>query len=514
MTAVGVEVATTPPRRDVLERVATAWTRADTIALSAITIAAGAIRWFRVTAVSNMVFDEAYYASRACEYVFGQDAPRECALDGLDPVHPPLGTWMIAIGIRIFGFRSGGWRLASLAAGTLAVMALYLLARKLLRSTVAAAVASGALALDFLHFVHSRIAMLDIFVVLFGLAAFLFAVYDRDRTIVVGLEERSRTWGHRLAERRWRLLAGVAAGAAVASKWSGFGFLAAVIILTFVWEWSKRSGALGRRLGRTVVEEGPSILIALAVVPLLVYIGSYAGRLEGALLAWPWSQGSWGRAFIAAQRDMLSFHLGLDTPHIYGSAPWSWPLLKRPIAYDVEVIGGRYREIMAFGNPLAWWPALVALGWVAVRWVRRRRTNGEGVILAGFAASWLPWLLLAPARGTSFLFYLLPAVPFLCLALGYVAGSVERARLGRVAIGSYAGVVLASFVFFYPVLAAVPISEDAWRARILFEDCALEGVTLSGIELPEGASPPPDTPGPYPEASMRGGPPPDGWCWI
>jgi dolichyl-phosphate-mannose--protein O-mannosyl transferase len=212
---------------------------------------------------------------------------------------------------------------------------------------------------------------------------------------------------------------------------------------------------------------------------------------------------------------MLAFHFGLDFAHPYASAPWSWPLMKRPAIYWLEVNGGRYEEIIAIGNPLVWWGGLVALGYVAYRWLRRHRDRGEALILLGFAAGWLPWLLIGPTRSTVFSFYLLVCVPFLCLGLGYVACGMSRTAVGRAGVAAFAAATIALFAFFYPVLAAVPLSESGWRARIVFEDCDLEGVRLSDLDLsfPPGVEAPVDTPGPYPEAQFRPIAPP-GWCWI
>jgi hypothetical protein len=60
-----------------------------------------------------------------------------------------------------------------------------LLARRLLGSTLAASLAAGLLTFDFLHFVMSRTAMLDVFVVFFGLVSFLCLLYDRDRSVTI-----------------------------------------------------------------------------------------------------------------------------------------------------------------------------------------------------------------------------------------------------------------------------------------------------------------------------------------
>jgi dolichyl-phosphate-mannose-protein mannosyltransferase len=126
------------------------------------------------------------------------------------------------------------------------VVLLFFLALRLFRSVVAATFTASLLAVEPLHVVPSRIATLDVFVNCFGVAAFLFAVLDYQSA----------------SARRyppWRLAAGVAAGAAVASKWSGLFDLAAVVTLTIL--------ANRRALARTLL----SIAVTLGLTPLLIY---------------------------------------------------------------------------------------------------------------------------------------------------------------------------------------------------------------------------------------------------
>ena len=75
-----------------------------------------------------------------------------------------------------------------------------------------------------------------------------------------------------------------------------------------------------------------------------------------------------------------------------------------------------------------------------------------------------------------FLFYMLPNVPLMVLAVtmavGMVivprnAGDVRRA-FGASMATSYMAVVLILFVFFYPVLAARNITSTQWHERIWF----------------------------------------------
>jgi dolichyl-phosphate-mannose--protein O-mannosyl transferase len=459
------------------------WPPADTWALILITVAAGLFRLIGLGTPDQIMFDEAYYARDACWYLY--HSPAQCVIIGeTSRVQPPLGKWLTAVGILLFGNTPFGWRIAAWAAGTTAIALLYLLARRLLNSTAGAAIAAGLLAADFLHFVHSRLAMLDIFVSTFGLAAFLFVVYDRDS-------------GARGLWRPWRLAAGVAAGAAIASKWPGFYVLAGVIGLT-VW-WEGRGPAWTRRIGAAA----PSILLSLIVVPAIVYVALHVGRIEGDVFALPWESGSWARNFLGRQRYMFRFHTGTFPPHPWQSPSWSWPLLRRPVVYFFTESDQQFREVLALGSPLVWWssiPAVMAAAWA---WIRRRG-DAELVIAAGVAVTYLPWLLFDRVRTFVFLYYLLPTVPFLCLAVARLTVAGITRPWGRVSVAGLAVITLALLAFFYPVLAARPLSYEAWRARVgLFTDCGPPGRTggqkLDGTRL---------LPAP------RGGPPPTGWCWI
>ena len=110
--------------------------------------------------------------------------------------------------------------------------------------TFGAFTAAALLAGDFLHIVQSRIGMLDAFVTMFVVAAILFAVHDRDRPRPQDWDRRSTGILSGLAlHRPWRLLAGMALGAAIAVKWSGAYVALAVIGLTAAWEIAARRSA-------------------------------------------------------------------------------------------------------------------------------------------------------------------------------------------------------------------------------------------------------------------------------
>jgi dolichyl-phosphate-mannose--protein O-mannosyl transferase len=368
--------------------------------------------------------------------------------------------------------------------------------------TAGASVAAGFLAIDLLHLVHSRVAMLDALIVLFVVGAILAIVLDRDRPRDVA----DPPWWWRLTlGRPWRLVAGASLGAAAAVKWSGAYVAPAVIGLMVIWELLEQrrrepDAGWGAWISGAFRREALPSVVLLGLVPVVVYVLSYTGRMPGAVLALPTDPGSVWNGIWQHQQAMLDFHTTLGGNHPYQSAPWSWPFLQRPVAYWFAEDGGTYREILAMGSPVAWWSGLLALVALVVTWWRSGCgwLRPEPVILAAAASTYLPWLILSGERSQTFLWYLLPTVPFLGLALGVVAAWLWQRTAGRVAVGAWALVVLAAFAFWLPLATALPLSAEDWRTRILFTDC----------QRPDGSSPD------LPDDTTSEGEPPPGWCWI
>lgn len=461
------------------------WTPVDWAVLTCITLIAGGLRFARVTYPSILVYDEYYYAREACWYLL--HAKFLCGIP-LGAVHPPLAKWLIALGIAVFGYTPLGWRIASVLAGTATVAALYLLARRILGSTTGAAFAAGLLAIDFLHFVHSRVAMLDVFVTLFGLSAFLFCIYDRDYVNRHGGATRSRG-GAGILARPWRIAAGAAAGAAVASKWPGVFALFAVLFLTIVWELSARlPGGKGDAVRRTLREEGLSIGLWLLLLPVSLYIASYAGTLSGNLLTTPWAKDSWVRALGQQHYYMLRAYSTVLHSYEWFSPPWMWILGREPVIYFLSVGESTVSTILALGSPFVWWLSIPALMYVATRVIRSRDPHSaEFVITAGFAFSYAPWFAVTKVRGGGLvLWHFLPTVPFLCLALGYVVARIARPDR-RIVITT--ALALGSMLFFgytYPILTGSPLPETSLS---LFGSPLYNCDVLRNFALPENLRP-------------------------
>lgn len=466
--------------------------RADIFILLLLLIVAGSLRFVRLGEPSAVVFDETYYAKDACLYLgYGQEF---CDLNQSTEqsyVHPPLGKWLIAIGIKIFGYGSFGWRASAAFFGIGVVLLTFLLARKLFNDRWVGGVAGLLVATDFLMIVQSRIAMLDIFQAFFLVLGFLFLAYDRQRVLEIrnhALEDREAPAPER--EHEWMFAAGAAMGLAIAVKWSAAWGLIAVIVLSMMWSLTiarlkkdhPASFLESRRHGH---KEWGLTLLSFALIPLLVYLSSYSlyfvdnarercnftvpaegglnfGKQEGGCV--PGAIGS-AMAFVDLQYRAAKYHLTLKAKHSYQSRAWTWPLVKRPVAYYYPASQEKSTHILAFGNLAVWYGWLIALVYMAAR--SRRRLRPERIILAGWGSQYLPWLIVGRPL---FFFYMTPVVPFMMIGLAAGLGALrDKGKSARWLVTAYLVIGVGVLMyFFYPVIAAVPLDYNLWRSRMWF----------------------------------------------
>jgi len=485
------------------------------VVVAAVTALAGALRLADLDRPYRKVFDEVYYASDGCWYA-GIDY-ETCGLKSdveRSWVHPPLGKQLIALGIDGFGFDPFGWRVAAAVAGTLTVGLVGLLAFLLFRSELWAAVAALLLATEHLHFVQSRIAMLDVFLTMFVVLGFFLLVADRrlrergtpvvsggsggvarpepgrggivqrapdgrgseggtESDVVLREEEAA---GSEEAEfppprdrsvwRPLRLLAGAAFGAAIAVKWSGILALAAAALLSLAWERTRRKRQGVRRPTLSALGRGlPGLALALAVVPTLVYLATW--------IPWLADRGFSLRELLTHHGEMARFHWNLDTEtsagtpvHPYMSRAWTWLLLARPVSYYWQGDPDCCQEILGMGNPVLFWGALVVVPYLLLVW---RRDWRAGVSVGPILFQYLPWLLVTRPL---FLFYMTPVTPFLALGMTHALRDISGAEApARARLAPAAGLVLAvaviAFLYFWPILVGSPLSRFAWEARII-----------------------------------------------
>lgn len=416
---------------------------------------AAALRLWALTYPPDLYWDEQHYVFDAEAYIGGGigipvgDPPPVLIADEGTWVHPPLGKWIIALlGVGPMGLRSIGWRLPSAVFGIAGVGLLYFLALELWGSVWWAGLAALLLALDGLHIVQSRIAMLDIFPATFVTAGILLLVLDRTRSMGPRSDERSPPGRmERIFGSWYRLGTGCALGAAIATKWTGV--LALLLGAGLCTAWLIAAGPRDRR---AVARSLGTIVASFAVAPLVVYLVSYG--------AFFYQNGPAVGDFVTLQIRMLQYHLGHTQLQPENSLPQTWPVMLHPIQYFGLSTPGGTRKIVALGNPVLWWGFLALLP-LAIPTVVRTPTWQDAVAFGGYTVMYLPWLAV---QRSQFIFYMLPAVPFMCLA---IVASLRRGprSAARIAAPTIAGLVLVAAAAFAPVWLGLPASAS-WLARL------------------------------------------------
>ena len=275
-----------------------------------VTLLAFAMRVWHLGRPDRFAFDETYYAKDAwsmANHGFVRNYLDEIDGDTIDKailagrtqgvwdegpsmiVHPEVGKWLIALGEKAFGMDPFGWRIASAVIGSLMVLVLIRLTRRLTGSTLLGLVAGLLLAFDGLHFVLSRLALLDIFLAFFLLCGVSCLVNDRDwhrarlaRLIDPGAPPGRAQWGpvRGVLWRPWLLLGGVSFGLALGTKWTAAYPLAAFGLLVWVWSaGARRSFGVRWSLLRGAVADGLPAFVQLVGVAFLVYVTTWTGWL-------------------------------------------------------------------------------------------------------------------------------------------------------------------------------------------------------------------------------------------
>lgn len=470
-----------------------AWAAAIVVAfIAAVTRVVG------IASPNAQIFDEIYYANDANDMLtYGVEWDEKNNGPGY-VVHPPLGKWMIALGIKAFGYDSFGWRVSAVAIGVATVLMITRIARRMFGSTVLGCAAGLLMAFDGMHFVLSRTALLDIFVMFFILAAFGALVLDRDQrrnrwsTFIANGGDpsaRGRVSRPPFAVPWWRLAAAALIGCGIGVKWSAVFVLPAFLLLLMWWEIGARRTAGVRHPVVDAILDELGWLILAGVIIVLVYLATWSGWFltdVGYYRHWLRDTGQgepliWGpiRNLIEYHNAAIGFHTGLDDTHPYQSRPWQWLLLGRPVAFyfSNELPCGAAKcsaEVLLLGTPLLWWsflPALAATVWFGIA----RRDWRAGAILVMVAFTYLPWFYFTSR--TMFYFYAIPIEPFLILAVVFVLGAImttprgaprddNRLLTGTIIAAAFVLLVALNFAYFYPIFTGESLPETEWSRRM------------------------------------------------
>ena len=507
-----------------------------------VTLLAGVVQFWSLTTPHDITFDETYYAKDAYSLLVKgyastfvndpatDDSEADAIINsgstkdifGDDPsmvVHPEVGKWMIAFGEWLFGMTPLGWRFSSALTGTLMVLVMSRLVRRLTGSTLLGCVAGALLAFDGLHFVMSRFALLDIFVAFWLLCATHCLVADRDwaRVKLARRYETSPVRGRwkfgpvrGLLFRPWRVAAGVCFGLAAGTKWSAIFVVAGLALLSWVWDCGMRraTGVRWAPLKSLVVDAVPAF-VSIVGVGLVVYVVSWIGFLSHAELFedqfghavdandWTWSSvddDPHGPVEAVAHdlnilwnyhKEVYDFHTGdfiKDATHPFQSDPGGWLVINRPLGIAATSGGTSVipncpegetcvKQVLAIGTPVLWWSGVFAL-FVGLGYWLTRRDWRFGIPIVGVLTTWLPWFRYDDRP--IFFYYGVSIIPFTVIGVTLVLGKIlgrpdatyARRLWGVVTVAVFVLAVGVNFAFFYPILTNGLLSNEDWNDRM------------------------------------------------
>ena len=411
------------------------------------------------------MFDEIYFVEFAQAYLAG--APQFDA-------HPPLGKYLIAAGIWLSdrvpfiheffatavnpdtGLSPFSYRWMNALIGSCIPVLVMMIAHTLCRRQPAKqptfVLLSGLfVAIDGLFITESRYALLNIYMVFFGLLGHWLWL-------------RAALWteaGERARASGYRLLAGMALGGAIAVKWNGLGYWLSLLL----WDILRQSAwqMKGRSLRRYLLER----LLYGGLMPMLTY-----------RLLWEPHRYLTGESLLQIHAQVLTFHQQLAALGHPACSKWySWPLLVKPIAYWYETVGSQTFTVNNLGNPALWWLSSAAVLLLFLKQGSALLKSRQGnlpfttasyigtYLLVSYIANWLPWIMVGRC---TFIYLYMPAAIFSFMVLAWrLSGWLQTAENGSsrtVGIAMVCLVVLA-FLFWLPLSLGSPLSPESLQLR-------------------------------------------------
>lgn len=365
------------------------------------------LRLYQLDYPQAYVFDEVYHGFTAKEYItnpkiaweWWNPAPEGVAYEW---THPPLGKEIIAVSLFMFNFNDyWAFRFPGVVFGILLIVIVYITSKKLFKNEVIALISAFLISIDGLTLVQSRTGMLDIYLTVFLLSTFLCLINSK------------------------YFYASIFLGLAFATKWTAVYFFVIPIIFLM------RDNQNWR-------------FLYFFIIPPLIYIASYVPFFfTGHSLL----------QLIILHSEMLGYHTHLKATHEFSSPWWSWPFNFYPVWYFVEYKENSINLIYASQTTF-----LSILGFISIfialfESIKNRSFNLFILVIAYFIV-WLPW---AFSPRIMFLYHYTPALPFLCLSLGYQLNKLYINKENRKLFFAILGVIIINFVLIFPFLTGIEI---------------------------------------------------------
>lgn len=396
----------------------------------------------------NYIGDEVYYVTESNLFLQGSGMER--------PEHPPLGKWLIAAGIYIFGDNTVGWRAPSILFGIISIFLFYFICQNLVYrrsrsfghagpgklrkwfriTTFVPLVAVFLFATENMSWVMAHIAMLDAFSITFMLLGFLLYLHGR------------------------YALCGFAMGLSMLCKPMALLAVFAVAIHLVVTR-HHEIAVVFKQLGRVLLRK-PGLanvkygIFKALLIPLVLCL-TWAVLIP--VLEYPVTH-EWSNPVVRSH-EMLSTHLSLNdedygSPDGIASNPWKWLYWPAGIYYWFDP-----RYILSIGWTV-WALIMPSMAYLISEIVRFRNRVHPLVwfVLCWFIGVYGLLIILKLVTGRlMYHFYFYPAIPAVCLATAWLCwrlwGIMRRGPKSKIVYLSLLGVYLVgtvvTFVFMTPM---------------------------------------------------------------
>ncbi len=375
---------------------------------------------------NSAYFDEVYFARSA--YQHANDLP------AAEYTHPHLGKIIQSIPLFFFGCTPFSYRLMGNIAGILMRVIMYIFGKKVFKKRRYAFLASFLMAFDNFHFVQTRIGTVDSFLILFCLTStfFMYQYFTLPKT----------------AKLKQKLIylffSGLFFGMAVSVKWiamyTGLG-LAILFFGKMIYESIK-----DKKFDKQNIPIMAACIVFYIIIPLIIYISCFytyetvQGKVNSLQDIWKYTC------------DMFNFHSTLTATHPFSSEWYTWPIMLKPIWYNVTTISEtQYSTIAAIGNPAIWWPGIAALVFVLLHSLIKRDKESIFIIVM-FLSVWLPYAFIGRIM---FIYHYFMALPFVMLSIVSLMKAINSKFDKWYIMAIYMAIVLVMFFIFYPVVSGV-----------------------------------------------------------
>lgn len=377
---------------------------------------------FQIGAIPHLYFDELHYVPSATQWLHG--------VPTRNIEHPLLAKLIMAFFIKIFGDNYIGWRLGSVLFGSASLVLVYQMSLHIFKQKSLAILVGFYSLFNFWFFVQSRVAMIDVFMVVFFLAALLAQWH---------FYESQRKKDFYLSAFFW--------GCALACKWSIFIFFIPCSLALFLQLWKLKKGKVFLRE-----------VFCFFLGTFGVYYASFIPYLfiEGE------AKLQWYEIFITMPLRMYELQKSVGGTHIYESKWYTWPLMLRPIWYEFKQFSGEnlFQGIQMIGNPLQMVLGILSCFGILLGWKRITHPLVKELFII-FIVSYLAWGLVP--RKMTYFYYFFPSAVLYSFLLPMAGQLFLSSRILKIFLLMMVLISLGLFVYFYPILSG-SYAPEAWRS--------------------------------------------------